>query len=434
MKLKLYFAILFPLVISISSARESAPLPDGLEAYELTPAPTPDPATLKKGDRLAICGDSITEQKMYSALMETYLTACQPELQVEVRQYGWSGEQAGGFLKRMSNDVLRFKPTVATTCYGMNDFRYVPYQESIAAEYRENQNGIVTAFKQAGCKIILGSPGIIDTDRKADDGTQHSATTLNQSLARFRNIGVEIAGAEEVGFADVYRPMLVANQMAKAKHGPNFKVAGGDGVHPGWTGQLIMAYGFLKSLGVNGDLGSVTVDEITGNATATGGHEIVSAKNGTISMRSSRLVFAPGPGPEDNDNSIRAGMALVPFDEDLNRLTFKLTAPKAAEYEITWGNQSRKYTAAQVAAGVNLAGDFDDNPMVPAFKVLLESITKKQAYETRQIKELAHGLEGGADMEGTFAVTEKARALLVAKVLEARQPVNHTLTVRGIQN
>ncbi|MCX5684611.1 MAG: hypothetical protein NT049_13110, partial [Planctomycetota bacterium] len=34
---------------------------------------------LKKGDRLAVIGDSITEQKMYSKFIEDYVTMCTPE-------------------------------------------------------------------------------------------------------------------------------------------------------------------------------------------------------------------------------------------------------------------------------------------------------------------------------------------------------------------
>jgi hypothetical protein len=48
-------------------------------------------------------------------MMEDYLTVCAPDLKVTVRQYGWSGERAPGFLARMTNDCLLFKPTVATT-------------------------------------------------------------------------------------------------------------------------------------------------------------------------------------------------------------------------------------------------------------------------------------------------------------------------------
>ena len=242
-----------PLVLVLPiSALERPPLPVELAAYVLEPAPETTGLILKKGDRLAICGDSITEQKQYSALLETYLTACLPELEITSRQYGWSGEAAGGFLKRMRNDVLRFAPTIATTCYGMNDFRYVPYDEGIAAEFRKNQTAIVDAFQESGCRVVLGSPGIIDSVPhwvKSAKGTQ---LDLNLSLSRFRNIGVEIARTEKVAFADLYRPMLLADHAAKKRFGPDFKVAGGDGVHPDWAGQVVMAYGFLKALGVDG--------------------------------------------------------------------------------------------------------------------------------------------------------------------------------------
>ena len=42
-------------------------------------------AQLQKGDLVAVCGDSITEQRLYSVMMETYLTACAP-----VEDVGWS--------------------------------------------------------------------------------------------------------------------------------------------------------------------------------------------------------------------------------------------------------------------------------------------------------------------------------------------------------
>src|SRR5712675_1737667 len=83
-------------------------------SFHPKPAPEPSGQVLQRGDRLAICGDSITEQRMYSRIMETYLTVAQPDLAISVRQFGWSGETASGFLGRMTNDCLRFHPTVAT--------------------------------------------------------------------------------------------------------------------------------------------------------------------------------------------------------------------------------------------------------------------------------------------------------------------------------
>src|SRR5947209_4404375 len=122
---------------------ESKPDSGPLANFHPAKAPAPTGLLLQKGDRLAICGDSITEQKEYSRIMETYLTVCVPELAVAVRQYGSGGETASGFLARMTNDCLRFKPTIATTCYGMNDHGYKAYEEAIGAKYREKQTAIV---------------------------------------------------------------------------------------------------------------------------------------------------------------------------------------------------------------------------------------------------------------------------------------------------
>ena len=52
--------------------------------------------------RVAIIGDSITEQKLYSKFMEAYMLACSGVPDVHVFQFGWSGEQAGGFAARMT--------------------------------------------------------------------------------------------------------------------------------------------------------------------------------------------------------------------------------------------------------------------------------------------------------------------------------------------
>jgi len=73
---------------------------------------------VKQGDRVAVVGDSITEQKLYSRYIELYLTACQPQLDLHVMQFGWSGEWARGFAARLDNDLLPYKPNVVTPCSG----------------------------------------------------------------------------------------------------------------------------------------------------------------------------------------------------------------------------------------------------------------------------------------------------------------------------
>src|SRR5579862_8722953 len=136
--------------IALAQSYEQKPNDPAFEHFSPIKAPPTARLMLRHGDRLAICGDSITEQKKYSRIMEDYLTMCVPELGVTVRQSGWSGERAPGFLARMTNDCLRFKPTIATTCYGMNDHEYRPYEDRIGQTYRNSSTAVVEAFKANG--------------------------------------------------------------------------------------------------------------------------------------------------------------------------------------------------------------------------------------------------------------------------------------------
>src|SRR5271170_2708498 len=117
MKIKSLVTLVSLSLCGFALAQSTIPKPNDdpyFDGLYLLAAPQPKGPVLRPGDRLAICGDSITEQRMYSRIMETYLTVAMPELNLSVRQYGWSGEQASGFLHRMTNDVLRFDPSVAT--------------------------------------------------------------------------------------------------------------------------------------------------------------------------------------------------------------------------------------------------------------------------------------------------------------------------------
>ena len=179
----------------------------------------------------------------------------------------------------MKNDVLRFKPTIATTCYGMNDHQYVPFKEEIGAAYRQNQTAIVSKFKEAGARVVLGSSGTIHSVPSWVKTAAGTWEDLNLSLLQLRNIDIEIAEAERVAFADVYWPMLVGSRNAVQKYGDGFHLEGGDGVHPGWAGQVVMAAAFLQGLGVDGNVGEISMDLGANSAVASGGHEALGFAN-----------------------------------------------------------------------------------------------------------------------------------------------------------
>ena len=104
---------------------------------------------LQKGDYVAVIGDSITEQRLYSMYIEDYLLMCQPKLALRATQFGWGGETAPGFARCMDNDMVRFGADVATTCFGMNDGRYSPMDSGKGQAYRDGQLSIVTQLKKA---------------------------------------------------------------------------------------------------------------------------------------------------------------------------------------------------------------------------------------------------------------------------------------------
>lgn len=427
--MKSLFVVAAMMAVSATlAAQEFEPKPDATEFTKFNPRKAPESRglLLRKNDRLAIIGDSITEQKMYSRILETYLTACTPELGITVRQYGWGGETAEGFKNRMVNDALRFKPTIATTCYGMNDHKYRAYDEANGQWYRDNQLAIVRAFKASGARFVLGSPGCVG--RKVP-WSKSDSEAMNLNLCELRNIDIDIARQEQVAFADVFWPMLTLGWKASSQFGENYAIAGKDAVHPGWAGHVVMAAAFLQALGVDGDLGTFTVDLGSGRATATGGHKVVSSRGGELTLKSTQYPFCAPAGGLGDDNSMRSGMALTDFQSRFNRLRLVARNATARSYRVSWGTETKTVGGQQLEEGVNLTTLFDKTPFDDAFKRLDEAVGQKQNYETRQIKSLFHGEEGKTDMKATVALTEKTRAPLAAAIRAAHVPIVHSLKI-----
>lgn len=416
---------------------ETKPNHEAFKSFNPRKAPAPGGPLLKEGDRLAICGDSITEQKMYSRLIETYLTACVPQLKVTVRQYGWSGEKTDGFLRRMDKDCLTFKPTVATLAYGMNDSRYRPFDVTNGRWYDDHYTAIVRRFKENNVRVVVGSPGCAG---KIAGWVKSRAGTLEQHnihLCALRDIAMGVAERENVRFADIFWPMLKAQVLAPAQHNATadkpYLVAGGDGIHPGWAGQVIMAWAMLRSMGLDGEIGTITVDLTESQATASDGHRIDSLANGKLTLTSSRYPFCASGDLHDH-NSIRSGMTLVPFTEELNRLILKLKSPKPGKYLITWGEHAHVYSSEQLGKGINLAADFHENPFSKSFDKVSDAVGAKQAYETHQIKRVFHSREGRDNFDAVVKRTEAERKPLADAIVAAMKPVTHSIEIRIIEN
>lgn len=410
---------------------ESKPNDDAFASFNPAKAPPPSGLLLQKGDRLAIVGDSITEQKMYSRIIENYLTACVPELDVSVRQYGWSGEKTDGFLRRMDRDCLTFEPTIVTLCYGMNDARYRPFDHTNGRWYRDHYTAIVKKLKSKGIRVVVGSPGCsgkIASWVKSKSGTLDEH---NLHLCALRDIALEIASEQRVAFADIFWPMYQQQVLAPKrfnKSAEEYAVAGKDGIHPGWAGQAIMAYAFLTAMGLDGDIGSIEVDWSNNRATTNGAHELKGFESGKLRLVSKQYPYCAS-GAQDDDNSLRSGFSLVPFNEKLNRFTLRVQGLSGDNVQVTWGAVTKSFKRSDLEKGINLVDAFEVTPFDDAFAKVDAAVLAKQTNETEQVKKIFHGQEGKTDFAKAVRDTEAVRQPLAAAIKSSLIPVEHELVI-----
>jgi hypothetical protein len=305
---------------------------------------------------------------------------------------------------------------------------------------------IVESFKAHGARVIQGSPGCVGLAHQWALGSSTSEER-NMSLCTFRNIGIEIAHQENVGYADVFWPMLTAGFESRRKFGSNYLIAGGDGVHPNWAGHAVMTYAFLKSFGLDGNIALFTVNLHCNSLKVSKGHRVISSKPGEFVIESSRYPFCvcapagtqpktfqpslPNCATDDpsKSDSIRSGFEFVPFNQELNRFTLVVKDAKDANYTVTWGDNRKNFSAEQLAKGINLTKEFPENPFNDAFARVDAAVAMKQKYETTQIKELFRTPEAKADPDGIAAKTEVEHSALTAAIANAFKPVTYTLKI-----
>ncbi|HLY73593.1 MAG TPA: SGNH/GDSL hydrolase family protein [Planctomycetota bacterium] len=391
---------------------------------------------LKKGQRVAIVGDSITEQKLYSKFIELYLTACLPDLDLHCIQLGWGGETAPGFAARMNNDLLPWKPDVVTTCYGMNDGGYRAYEEGIGKRYYLAMADIVARIKKTGATVVVGGPGIVDS--KYFQGGGDKPKVYNDNLKHLSEQAKKVADEEGFPHADVFGAMMAAMEKAKPALGEAYDVGGRDGVHPGPNGHLVMAYAFLKGMGIDGNIGTITVD-VRGAASATDGHKVIGSEGGKVEIESSRYPFCFS-GDDKSPAGTRSMLPYVPFNDDLNRFLLVVKNLDSAKAKVTWGAASKSFTKGELEKGINLAAEFAESPFAESFRKIEGLIAAKQGFETGMIKSVINQFPRLVDSMGKDkAVEASVEALrkqlfdtqekLDAAVRTARLPVRHTIAI-----
>src|SRR5262249_40612422 len=165
-----------------------------------------------------------------------------------------------------------------TVDFGMNDGGYRAFEETTFRPYMAGLQGIADQAKAAGIRVAWLTPQPLDY---GDQGST-ALTGYNLTLERFSEGVKSIADKNDGRFVDQFHPYLRVLDRARIA-GPSYdRITGGDAVHPGPPGQVLMAYGILKGLSVPVEVSSV---EIVIDAAHPGGFR-VQTRNCKISVPS----------------------------------------------------------------------------------------------------------------------------------------------------
>jgi lysophospholipase L1-like esterase len=205
----------------------------------LSPAQAEIP--IKSGEKLAFLGDSITAGGKsnpggYVNLVGSGLAT--NGVKIEIIGAGISGHKSNQMLGRLENDVLKHKPQWMTLSCGVNDVWHgekgVPLED-----YKKNITSIVDQAQATGVQVILLTSTMIGEDQ---------ANPNNQKLIPYNDFLRSLAKEKKCLLADLNADMQAAVSKANT---PGKNALTGDGVHMVFAGDMMMANGILKAIGLD---------------------------------------------------------------------------------------------------------------------------------------------------------------------------------------
>jgi len=397
-------------------------------------------SALRAGDVLLLCGDSITEQKQYSVFIEDYILMSQPVRNVKTIQIGWGGENVQHFANYWEMVGLMFHPTLATTNFGMNDGGYDLVNDKMKDGFRDGTKKMIEQFKAAGVReVFVGASGAVDSYYfKNPKHKEVTAANYDQTLGSLSDVARDVARSEKEPFVDLHTLTLKTMAAAKAALGEKFAVTGNsDGIHPQADGHLIMAYAYLKAMGMDGNVGTIMYDMATAQATTDDAQHVMSVANGDITLESTRYPFCFYGEVGASDGTVGI-LPFLPFNQELNRYMLVVKNLTSAKATITWGTETKEFTREQLSAGVNLAAELLTNPFTAPFMAVDKKVRAKQDYESLFIKGYINGerpieqaMPEEADalksVTASFGVTHQK---LFDDLASSVKPVVHTIKIR----
>jgi lysophospholipase L1-like esterase len=350
-----------------------------LLAQQPAPAPAPEaPAAefkpiaanidLKDGDSLVFLGDSITHQCLYTQYVEDYFYTRFPKKRVKFHNAGVGGDRASNALARFEDDVAAFQPKYVTILLGMNDGAYTRYEQPVFDAYQKDMTTVLERIAAIGATAVPMTPTMHDA-RAARIGKrvlEPRDTYYNGVLALYGAWLREQAQVRGLGFVDMYSPLnnLTLEQRKKDPQWTMIK----DAVHPGATGQVVMAVAVINDMVPKAPVANITIQEKDGKAVANarGGKvtDLQAGENGAVSFTfaGNALPWVLPPEAAEGYELTKAGHR---FSNE--KLTVRTVKPGSYELRID-GQPVGKFAAAQLMGGVELQA----NDKTPQYQQALQ--------------------------------------------------------------
>lgn len=324
----------------------------------------------KEGERAVFLGNSITDGGHYHSYIWLYYMTRFPDMPIRVFNGGIGGDTAYDMNKRLDGDIFVMKPSVLMVTFGMNDSGYFEYNGDKPKEFGEqkyqesikNYQQMEKRFKDLpDTRIVMVGTSPYDETVQLKENTPFK--TKNETIKRLVEYQKESAAKNNWEFTDLNAPMTAINQQYQQKD-PTFTLCGSDRIHPDNDGHMVMAYLFLKAQGFVGK--EVADMEINANK-----KQVVKSENCTVSnikKNGKDLSFdylaealpypldtiARGWGQKKSQAEV---LKVVPFMEEMNRETLKVTGLKG-NYELLIDDEEIGiWSGDELAKGINLAAE-----------------------------------------------------------------------------
>lgn len=312
---------------------------------------------LKDGDRVVFYGDSITDQRLYTTFVETYVVTRFPKMNVSFVHSGWGGDRVtgggGGKIdERLRRDVIAYRPTVVTIMLGMNDASYKAYDAEVFNTYSTGYQHITQALKRElpGARLTLIQPSPYDDVTRAPtfDGG------YNAVLLRYGGFVKELAQKENYHVADLNTSVVAALRKANETDATLAQRIVPDRVHPGAGGHLLMAEALLKAWNAPSVVSEVEIDAAAGKAVRANNSKVTGLGQGALRWTQEDGAL---PLPLDmKDPALALAVRSSDVINNLNRQTLRVTGLSAPRYTLKIDNEEiGNFTKEQLGEGINLA-------------------------------------------------------------------------------